>query len=115
MRLLQLTAGTGSFFCGTCLRDASLVEELRRLGHDALLAPLYLPLVLEEGLDAQPVRMGGLNVWLAQAAGLRLPRLLQENELRRMGSDLARGLAERSVVRLLRDVLVAPGIAAGRA
>ena len=36
----------------------------------------------------------------------RLPRLLAEPELRRMGSDLARGLAERSVVRLLRDVLV---------
>ena len=36
----------------------------------------------------------------------RLPRLLAEPELRRMGSDLARGLAERGVVRLLRDVLV---------
>ena len=36
----------------------------------------------------------------------RIPRLLQETELRRMGADLARGLAERSVVRLLRDVLV---------
>ncbi|WP_232756280.1 ABC1 kinase family protein [Vulcanococcus limneticus] len=38
----------------------------------------------------------------------RLPRLLQETELRRMGLDVARGLAERGVVRLLRDVLVAP-------
>ena len=36
----------------------------------------------------------------------RIPRLLQETELRRMGADLAKGLAERSVVRLLRDVLV---------
>ncbi|MFM8974417.1 MAG: ABC1 kinase family protein [Vulcanococcus sp.] len=39
----------------------------------------------------------------------RLPRLLQETELRRMGADLAKGLAERSVVRLLRDVLVGAG------
>jgi len=38
----------------------------------------------------------------------RIPRVLQETELRRMGADLARGLAERSVVRLLRDVLVGP-------
>ena len=45
----------------------------------------------------------------------RIPRLLQEEELRQMGADLARGLAERSVVRLLRDVLVAPGTAPGRA
>ncbi|MEB3234392.1 MAG: AarF/ABC1/UbiB kinase family protein [Cyanobacteriota bacterium] len=35
----------------------------------------------------------------------RLPRLLAEPELRRMGVDLAQGLAERTVVRLLRDVL----------
>ena len=38
----------------------------------------------------------------------RIPRLLQESELRRMGSDMARGLAERSLVRLVRDVLVSP-------
>lgn len=78
MRLLQLTAGTGSFHCGTCLRDAALVEELRRLGHDALLAPLYLPLVLEDGLDRRAVRMGGINVWLAHASRLRLPRFAQD-------------------------------------
>ena len=38
----------------------------------------------------------------------RLPRLLQEPDLRQMGISLARGLAERGVVRLLRDVLVSP-------
>lgn len=37
----------------------------------------------------------------------RLPRLLREPDLRRMGMALARRLAERGVVRLLRDVLVA--------
>jgi hypothetical protein len=42
----------------------------------------------------------------------RLPRLLAEPDLRRMGLQLAQGLAERSVVRLLRDVLVAPDIGA---
>lgn len=78
MRLLQLTAGSGSFFCGTCLRDAALVQELRALGHDALLAPLYLPLVLEDGLDTRPVRMGGLNVWLAHGGRLRVPRFVQD-------------------------------------
>ena len=37
-----------------------------------------------------------------------LPRVLGEAELRRMGFDVARGLAERGVVRLLRDVLLPP-------
>jgi predicted unusual protein kinase regulating ubiquinone biosynthesis (AarF/ABC1/UbiB family) len=40
----------------------------------------------------------------------RLPRLLGERELRRMGVDVARGLAERGVVRLLRDVLADPSL-----
>lgn len=40
----------------------------------------------------------------------RLPRLLGERELRRMGVDVARGLAERGMVRLLRDVLVDPSL-----
>jgi predicted unusual protein kinase regulating ubiquinone biosynthesis (AarF/ABC1/UbiB family) len=38
----------------------------------------------------------------------RLPRLVSEPDLRQMGISLARQLAERGVVRLLRDVLVAP-------
>ena len=36
----------------------------------------------------------------------RIPRLLQEQELRRMGLNLARGLTERGMVHLVRDVLV---------
>ena len=40
----------------------------------------------------------------------RLPRLLAEPDLRHMGLDLARGLAERGVVRLVRDLLVEPDI-----
>jgi predicted unusual protein kinase regulating ubiquinone biosynthesis (AarF/ABC1/UbiB family) len=38
----------------------------------------------------------------------RLPRVLGEPELRRMGVDLAKGLVERSVVHLVRDLLVSP-------
>lgn len=78
MRLLQLTAGTGSFHCGTCLRDAALVQALRGLGHDAQLAPLYLPLVLEDGLDPRAVHMGGINAYMAQALRWPLPRFVQD-------------------------------------
>jgi predicted unusual protein kinase regulating ubiquinone biosynthesis (AarF/ABC1/UbiB family) len=64
-------------------------------------------------LELEPIRQ--LLVILRALPGFepqlllrRLPRLLGEPELRRMGVDLARGLAERGVVRLLRDVLVSP-------
>lgn len=78
MRLLELTAGTGSFHCGTCLRDAALVQGLRALGHDAQLAPLYLPLVLEDGVDPTPVHLGGINAYLAEKLPFRLPRFLAD-------------------------------------
>jgi glycosyltransferase involved in cell wall biosynthesis len=72
MRLIQLTAGTGSFYCGTCLRDNAFVSELRRQGHDALLVPLYLPLAVDEAPATQdvPVFYGGVNVYLQQSSGL---------------------------------------------
>jgi predicted unusual protein kinase regulating ubiquinone biosynthesis (AarF/ABC1/UbiB family) len=64
-------------------------------------------------LDLEPVRQ--LTVILKDLPGFeprlvvqRLPRLLGQPDLRRMGADVARGLAERGVVRLLRDVLVTP-------
>ena len=47
MRILHLTPGTGNFHCGSCLRDHALIKALRVRGHDALMAPLYLPLVTD--------------------------------------------------------------------
>ena len=63
-------------------------------------------------LDIEPVRqlMGilqSLPGFEPQMLLRRLPRLIGEPELRQMGVQLAKGLAERSMVRLVRDVLVA--------
>ena len=72
MRVIHLTAGTGSFFCGTCLRDHGLVKALRGLGHDALMVPLYLPLVLDDSgsSEGSPLFFGGINVYLQQKSAL---------------------------------------------
>jgi predicted unusual protein kinase regulating ubiquinone biosynthesis (AarF/ABC1/UbiB family) len=66
-------------------------------------------------LELEPIRqlltiLRSLPGFEPQLLLRRLPRLLGEPELRRMGVNLARGLAERGVVRLLRDVLVSPTI-----
>ena len=66
-------------------------------------------------LDLEPIRellriLQQLPGFEPQLITSRLPRLLAEPEVRSMGFDLARGLAERSVVRLVRDVLVEPQI-----
>jgi glycosyltransferase involved in cell wall biosynthesis len=82
MRLVHLTAGTGSFFCGTCLRDHALVKALRRLGHDALMVPLYLPLVLDDSgsREESPLFFGGINVYLQQKSAFfrRTPHWLDK-------------------------------------
>jgi glycosyltransferase involved in cell wall biosynthesis len=78
VRILHLTAGTGGWHCGTCIRDDALVAALRALGHEADLVPLYLPIVADgEGCSAgEPVLIGGVNAYLQQASGLfrALPR-----------------------------------------
>lgn len=69
MRIVHLTAGTGAYFCGSCMRDHDLVAGLKRLGHDVLIVPMYLPPVLEEGQgdDTEcPIFFGGINVYLQQ-------------------------------------------------
>ena len=68
MRILHLTPGTGSFHCGSCLRDNALVKALRSHGHDAVIVPLYLPMVTDAD-EANPdaaVRVGGITLYLQQ-------------------------------------------------
>jgi glycosyltransferase involved in cell wall biosynthesis len=68
MKLVQITPGAGGMYCGNCLRDNALVAELRRLGHDVIMLPLYLPLTLDEADQSagMPVFFGGVNVYLDQ-------------------------------------------------
>jgi predicted unusual protein kinase regulating ubiquinone biosynthesis (AarF/ABC1/UbiB family) len=74
-----------------------------------------MPLGGDPRLELEPIRqlvaiLRSLPGFEPQLLLRRLPRLFGEPELRRMGVDLARGLAERGVVRLLRDVLTDPAL-----
>jgi len=68
MRILQLTPGTGNYYCGSCLRDNSLVRALRARGHDVLMVPLYLPHMTDEPSEAAgtPIFLSGISVFLEQ-------------------------------------------------
>jgi glycosyltransferase involved in cell wall biosynthesis len=68
MRIVQITPGAGGMYCGNCFRDNQLVAEFRRLGHDVLMIPLYLPMTLDEEDQSSgiPVFFGGINVYLEQ-------------------------------------------------
>jgi glycosyltransferase involved in cell wall biosynthesis len=68
MRILSLTAGAASMYCGSCLRDNALAAELIRQGHDVTLLPFYTPtLTDEENVSRQQqVFFGGISVYLEQ-------------------------------------------------
>ncbi len=82
MRILHLTPGTGSFHCGSCLRDHALIRALRARGHDAMMAPLYLPLVTDRDVTNPeiPVQAGGISLYLQQKLPLLrfMPRFMHD-------------------------------------
>ncbi len=68
-------------YCGNCFRDNALVRELRALGHEVTMVPLYLPLTLDEVDEsaATPIFFGGISVYLEQKSDLfqRAPKWLR--------------------------------------
>ncbi|MGB9602681.1 MAG: glycosyltransferase family 1 protein, partial [Limisphaerales bacterium] len=72
MKIAFLTPGAGKMYCGGCLHDNTLVAALNKLGHKAILVPLYLPLQLEDQSqsDKYPIFYNGINVFLDQNLGV---------------------------------------------
>jgi len=72
MNIIQITPGAGTMYCGNCFRDNALVVALRKLGHEVLMVPLYLPLTLDEEDQSAgtPIFFSGINVYLEQKSTL---------------------------------------------
>ena len=67
MRIVYLTAGAGGMYCGSCLHDNSLAKSMHRLGHEALLVPLYTPIRTDQSnASEQFLFYGGISVYLQQ-------------------------------------------------
>ena len=109
MKILALTAGAASMYCGSCLRDNALAAELKRQGHDVILLPIYTPTLTDEpNVSDQHVFFGGISVILEQHSGFfrKTPWLLD----RLWDSRWALKLASRSSIpvnpRLLGEMTV---------
>src|SRR5271163_2288312 len=71
MRIAYITAGAAGMFCGSCMRDNTLVSALARQGHEALLIPTYTPIRTdEEDVSQKRIFFGGINVYLQQKSWL---------------------------------------------
>ncbi len=111
MKIVQICPSAGdSFYCENCLRDAALVKALRKLGHDVVMVPLYLPLAADktEPVSNAPIFFGGINVYLQQKLAFfrKTPRWLDrwfdarpllEWAGRKAGMTSARDLGETTV------------------
>jgi glycosyltransferase involved in cell wall biosynthesis len=70
-RIAYITAGAAGMYCGSCMRDNTLVAELHRLGHDALLVSTYTPIRTDEpDVSQHRIFLGGINVYLQQKMAL---------------------------------------------
>jgi glycosyltransferase involved in cell wall biosynthesis len=79
MRIAYVTAGAAGMYCGSCMRDNTLVAALAARGHDAQLLPIYTPIRTDEDdVSVHRVFFGGINVYLQQKFSLfrHTPRFL---------------------------------------
>src|SRR5262245_58749379 len=99
MKIAFITAGAAGMYCGSCMKDNTLVAALGRLGHDALLIPTYTPIRTdEEDVSHSRVFLGGINVYLQQKSWLfrHTPRFLDRVlDVRRL-LDWVSPLAQRT-------------------
>ncbi|MEP4078022.1 glycosyltransferase family 4 protein [Haloferula sp.] len=103
MNIAILTPGTGSYYCGACMRDNALAKSLHAAGHEVSLLPMYLPLMLDDDQLPQadnPIFFGGINVFLQQKLKLRIPGFLHKLL---NNSSLLRSAAKRSHMTSARD------------
>jgi glycosyltransferase involved in cell wall biosynthesis len=114
MKIVLVVPGSGgTFYCENCLRDAALVRALRGMGHDVVVAPMYLPLYTDGPLmsDDSPVFFGGINTYLQQTmnwerwAPAWLRRMMDSKWMlswaaRKSGSTRARGLGKMTLAML---------------
>jgi glycosyltransferase involved in cell wall biosynthesis len=71
MNIAYITAGAAGMFCGSCMRDNTLVAALLAQGHDAQLIPTYTPIRTDEpDVSQHRVFFGGINVYLQQKSAI---------------------------------------------
>lgn len=111
MKVVHIIPGSGgTFYCQNCLRDNELIKNLRAMGNDIIMVPIYLPHNIDGTgiMGDTPVFYGAINVYLKEKmpfyrrAPLWIERLLDAESLLQMaakkaGSTRATGLEEMTL------------------
>jgi glycosyltransferase involved in cell wall biosynthesis len=114
MQIVHIIPGSGgSFYCGNCLRDSKYFSSIKKLGHDVLKIPMYLPLFSHDTNNEDvPIFYGAVNLYLKQTYPLfkKAPkwfdnilntRPVLKQAAKMAGSTRAKGLEEMTISMLL--------------
>jgi glycosyltransferase involved in cell wall biosynthesis len=114
MKIIHIIPGSGgSFYCGNCLRDSKYFDALRKMGHDVIKVPMYLPIFADEhDLNDVPVFYGAISIYLKQLfpvfrnAPVWFDKLLNSKLMLKLaasqaGSTRAKGLEEMTISMLM--------------
>jgi glycosyltransferase involved in cell wall biosynthesis len=114
LKIVHIIPGSGgSFYCGNCLRDSKYFDALRKMGHDVIKVPMYLPIFSDEkDITDVPVFYGAVSIYLKQLfpifrkAPAWLDKLLNSKSMLKLaasqaGSTRAAGLEEMTISMLL--------------
>jgi len=111
LKIVNIVPGFGgTFYCGNCLRDSGHTKSLIKLGHDAMMLPIYLPLTLEHGVEKNttPIFYGAVNIFIKQKFRFlrRMPQWLENffnsssilrYAAKKAGSTRTEGLEEMTI------------------
>ena len=71
MKYAYIATGAANMYCGSCMRDNTLVAAMKSLEHDVSMIPMYTPLrVDEDSVSESHVFYGGIEAYFMQ----RFPR-----------------------------------------
>lgn len=114
LKIVHIIPGSGgSFYCGNCLRDSKYFDALRKMGHDVIKVPMYLPIFSDEkDITDVPVFYGAVSIYLKQMfplfrkAPAWVDKLLNSKSMLKLaasqaGSTRAAGLEEMTISMLL--------------
>ena len=97
MKIVYVIPGFGgTFYCQNCAYSMGLVQGFKNLPHTAVLAPMYIPFIMDRPFEPDaPIFYGALNVYLKEKFSLlrHMPRWL-ENLLN--SRPLLRWIADKS-------------------
>jgi glycosyltransferase involved in cell wall biosynthesis len=69
MKIVNIVPGFGgTFYCGNCLRDSGYTKSLIKLGNDAIMLPIYLPLNFNHDVEENktPIFFGAVGIYMRQ-------------------------------------------------